>query len=99
MQHTSRSIINCISRLFLCFLLSGPLFAATEAVHVAPININTASAEALADSLQGVGPSRAQAIVAYREAHGPFQAPEDLVNVKGIGDTTVASNLEKIEIK
>ena len=37
------------------------------------------------DSLPGVGPSTAQAIVEYRVAHGPFGSPEDLLNVKGIG--------------
>lgn len=48
------------------------------------VNINRASVSEL-DALPGVGPSTAQAIVDYRTTNGPFGAPEDLLNVKGIG--------------
>jgi competence protein ComEA len=48
------------------------------------VNINRASVTEL-DSLPGVGPSTAQAIVDYRTKNGPFGSPEDLLNVKGIG--------------
>ena len=48
------------------------------------VNINRASVTEL-DSLPGVGPSTAQAIVEYRTAHGPFGSVEALLNVKGIG--------------
>jgi len=48
------------------------------------ININTASAAEL-ESLPGIGPTLAQRIVDYRSTHGPFKAPEDLMNVSGIG--------------
>jgi len=48
------------------------------------VNINRASVTEL-DSLPGVGPSTAQAIVNYRTANGPFGSVEDLLNVKGIG--------------
>jgi len=50
-----------------------------------PVDINTADAMTLAKELNGVGLSRAEAIVEYREEHGAFKAPEDLLNVKGIG--------------
>ena len=49
-----------------------------------PLDINIAS-ETQFTSLPGVGPSTAKAIVAYRAEHGKFNAPEDLMNVKGIG--------------
>ena len=49
------------------------------------ININTAPAEEL-ERLPGIGESRAAAIVAYREEHGPFTSEEDLLNVSGIGE-------------
>jgi competence protein ComEA len=49
-----------------------------------PLNINTANAEAL-QALPGIGPALAERIVADREAHGPFRAPEDLLRVHGIG--------------
>ena len=55
------------------------------------INVNTASAQEL-ESLWGIGEVKAQAIVAYREGHGPFSCPEDLLEVSGIGTKT----LEKI---
>lgn len=47
------------------------------------VNINTAD-EAELTTLSGVGPATAQKIIAYREANGPFQALEDLMNVPGI---------------
>ena len=52
------------------------------------LNINTATAEELADTLPRVGKSTATLIVNYREKNGPFKKIEDLKNVKGIGDKT-----------
>lgn len=48
------------------------------------VNINTADAAQL-EALDGIGPTLAQRIVAYREEHGPFASIEELDNVKGIG--------------
>lgn len=55
------------------------------------VNINTADSEEL-ETLPGIGPVKAQAIVNYRNANGDFGSIEDLINVKGIGIKT----LEKI---
>ena len=52
-----------------------------------PININTATAEELT-ALPGIGDSYARAIVDYRTRNGPFQRPEDIVKVRGIGPQT-----------
>ena len=49
------------------------------------VNVNTADAEEL-ETLTGIGPSLAQAILDYRAAHGAFETAEDLLNVKGIGE-------------
>lgn len=49
-----------------------------------PIDLNTASIAEL-DSLPGVGPATAQAIVDYRSQHGHFRSVDDLLNVRGIG--------------
>lgn len=60
-------------------------------------NINTASALEL-DQLPGIGPSRAADIVAYREEHGAFQIVEELTNVPGIGEATLAQLLPYITV-
>ena len=48
------------------------------------VDINTASAEQLDKSLKGVGPKKAEDIVKYREANGPFKSLDDLAKVPGI---------------
>jgi competence protein ComEA len=55
----------------------------------APIDLNTAS-EAALQTLPGIGPAKARAIVAYREAHGPFASVQALGSVPGIGPALVA---------
>jgi competence protein ComEA len=65
-------------------------------VLAGPVNVNTANAEAISEALQGVGLSKAKAIVEYRPKHGPFKAPEDLSLVKGIGERTVELNRDDI---
>lgn len=76
--------------LLLTCLFVLPLAAAEQ------VNINTASAEEIAEALNGVGMSKAQLIVEYREANGPFAHIDELVNVKGIGLRTVDKNREVI---
>lgn len=62
------------------------------------VDINNDDAVKLADLLEGVGPSKAQAIVDYREENGPFIAPEDLLNVTGIGPATLEKNRNRIQV-
>lgn len=57
--------------------------------HAAQVDINTADALTLAQSVNGIGPSKAQAIVDYRESNGPFATLDDLVKVQGIGFKTL----------
>ncbi len=64
----------------------------TETVVMAQVNLNTASAAELAEKLQGVGEKRAQAIVELREKLGGFKHPEQLMDVKGIGEATFEKN-------
>ena len=61
----------------LALLLTSPVWAA--------ININTAT-EAELQTLSGIGPSKAKAIVEYRKQNGNFKTTADIKNVKGIGD-------------
>jgi competence protein ComEA len=63
---------------------------------VVTVNINSASAEELATLLVGVGAQKAQAIVDFRETNGPFVAKADLTKVKGIGQSILEKNQERI---
>jgi competence protein ComEA len=55
-------------------------------VFATPVDINTADVKTIADSLEGIGKSKAEAIVKYREEHGYFKNVDELNNVSGIGD-------------
>ncbi len=74
----------------LTLAMPGLLLAAT------PVNINQADAATIAKSLDGIGQSRAQAIVDWRTAHGPFKKADDLRRVKGIGKATIERNRDAI---
>ena len=82
--------------------LSAALLAATLFAPVAlagPVDVNTADARTLARELDGIGLSRAQAIVDYRNEHGPFKGPEDLARVKGVGARTVERNRDNLRFE
>jgi competence protein ComEA len=63
-----------------------------------PVDINRADAQTLATELEGVGLSKAEAIVAYRQEHGPFKSPEDLLEVKGVGPRILEQNRANIKL-
>ncbi len=67
-----------------------PIVATTPGSTVAagPVNLNSASADEL-DSLPGIGPATAAAIIAHRDLHGPFASLEDLADVRGIGPAKI----------
>ena len=92
-MHSFRHLMHALL-LTLCFS-SAALAAGTSAQQV---NINTADAATLDRLLDGIGPSKAQAIVAYRKANGAFRSPADLVKVKGIGPATVQRNAARISV-
>ena len=79
-------------------LLTAALIAASSMAFAAPVNINQADAETLAENLNGIGQTKAEAIVAYRKANGPFRAAEDLIMVKGIGAGLLNKNRELIKV-
>ena len=74
----------------LACLIALPTWAAEQ------VNINTATAEEIAETLTGVGLSKAEKIIEYREMNGPFVHLDELVNVKGIGLRTVDKNRDAI---
>ncbi len=61
------------------------------------IRINSATADEI-ESLNGIGPSKAQAIIDYREENGLFQSVEDLLEVPGIGEKTLENLKEDIQV-
>ena len=83
-----RNTLHAFLRLLIVFTFAIPLSGTTDCT----VNINTASAEALADCLVGVGPAKAQAIIEERDRNGPFRTPEELQRVSGIGPATVEEN-------
>jgi competence protein ComEA len=69
---------------------SAALFAGTAVAG--PVDINKADAATIAKELEGIGPSRAKAIVEYREKHGAFKSADDLSKIKGIGSKAIDKN-------
>ncbi len=87
MKQTTKSISrSIIGALILCCALAGTVLAADT------VNINTADAEMLAETIQGVGTAKAEAIIRYREKNGPFKSVEQLAEVPGVGERTVELN-------
>jgi competence protein ComEA len=62
------------------------------------VDINSADANALAETITGIGPARAAAIIDYRDSHGRFETVDDLVLVKGIGAKTIEKNRQKLTV-
>ena len=62
-----------------------------------PVNINTAGIQEL-DTLPGIGESLARRIIAYREANGPFESVEEIMEVSGIGEAKFAELKDRITV-
>lgn len=74
-----------------------PTIAGGDPVSVGALDLNLASATEL-ESLPGIGPSLASAILQYREQNGPFLTVDDLLNVPGIGPTRLAQLRELVRV-
>ena len=74
------------------------LLMVSAAAFAGQVDVNTADAETISAELNGVGLSKAKAIVEYREKHGPFRSVDDLSLVKGIGERTVEKNRSDIKV-
>ena len=79
-------------------LLSAGLVLYSFTAVAGQVDINTADASTLAKELNGVGPARAQAIVAYRNEHGPFKSVDDLALVKNIPRKLIENNRESLRV-
>ena len=80
----------------MAFILAGFAISGAEDSH--KININTASVDELLE-LKGIGEKKAALIIEFREKQGPFELPEDLMKVPGIGIKTFEANKERIEVE
>jgi competence protein ComEA len=92
MQRKTKRILVAI--LLVTFLVAAGIGTAL-AQEPMKININKASVDELC-ALKRIGPSYAQRIVEYREQNGPFEKPEDIMKVKGIGLKTFEANKDMI---
>ncbi|MEO8161266.1 MAG: ComEA family DNA-binding protein [Arenimonas sp.] len=90
-----KKIALVLKSLVLAAALAGPAHAGGANERV---NINTADAATLDRVLVNVGPSKAEAIVAYRKANGAFRSPDQLASVKGIGLATIEKNRDRIVV-
>jgi competence protein ComEA len=75
-----------------------PLVTGGAAANGDLINLNTATLEQL-DSLPGVGPAIAQRIIDYRESVGSFKGVEEITEVSGIGEATLAKIKDLITVQ
>ncbi len=93
MKNNKKYLMVCLV-VALVVVYSQGLYAEDSAL----ININTATNEELC-KLKGVGTKIADRIIKYREEKGLFEKPEDIQNVKGIGQKTCDANKDQICVK
>ena len=63
------------------------------------LDLNKADASALQKGLSGIGQAKADSIVAYREANGPFTSVDELLEIKGIGRALLDRNRDKLKVE
>jgi len=85
------SIMIHIAKAVLAALAFLPILGWAE-----PVDINTADAATLARELKGIGPARAEAIIAWREDNGPFRSTDELALVRGISERVLEENRERM---
>lgn len=90
--------VSMVAMTLMTVLLVMALTGPAMAEDMAKVNINTATREQIM-TLKGVGASYADRIIEYRDKNGPFQSPEDLLKVKGIGEKTLEVNQARIVVK
>lgn len=95
-----------VASVVLCFFLSHGALATeapptarakAEAASNSKINLNHAAANDLAGSFKQIGQKRAEAIVSYRQSHGPFNSVAELAHVRGLSQAFVETNLAQLQ--
>jgi competence protein ComEA len=92
MRKFVKSTALMLQSLVLAAAFAGQVFASDK------VDINAADAATIGRVLANVGPAKAEAIVAHRDANGPYKSLEPLAKVKGIGLKTVEKNRDRIEL-
>ena len=92
----SKSVVSRFTRRSVQILIASiaPMLA-----WAGPVDINKADAATIAKELNGIGLSKAQAIVTFREKNGAFKSADDLRKVKGIGAKTLERNRPNIRLE
>ncbi|MDD3529534.1 MAG: ComEA family DNA-binding protein [Gallionellaceae bacterium] len=80
---------NLFAAIVLAMSMAIPAYAA--------VNLNTAT-QAELEAVKGIGPSKAKAIIAYREKNGGFKSVDELANVKGFGKASVEKLKGEFEV-
>ncbi len=78
-------------------LLLAMMLTFTSISMAQEVNVNTADAQSIAGSLNGIGLKKAEAIVAWRAEHGDFTDLSSLESVKGVGPKTIEKNKANIQ--
>ena len=86
--------MDILRKLVLVVLFSLPCLLSAAQL----ININTADKATLM-SINGIGEKRAEAIISYREQHGPFKSVEQLLEVQGVGPSILDKNKDTLTVK
>lgn len=89
--HRSGLVLKRSVQLLICSLLPATVWAG-------PVDINSADAATIAKELQGIGLSKAQDIVEYRDKNGAFKSADELRKIKGIGAKTLERNRVNIRM-
>lgn len=87
--------MKLLNTLILALVLLLPLAASAAS----PVNINTADKETLITAISGVGEKKAEAIIEYREQHGPFKSVDEITKIKGIGQGILDKNRENLSVE
>ncbi len=93
-MHRTKQMIAVLTALAVIAVFAGWVMAESGD----KVNINTATVEELVQ-LERVGPKYAARIVEFRDQNGPFQTPEDIMQVAGIGSKTYEANKDRIIVK
>ena len=91
----SKKTKHILATIILITFVAGVGMGTALAKKQVKVNINKASADELS-TLKRIGPSYAQRIVDYRKQNGPFEKPEDIMKVRGIGIKTFEANKDFI---